>query len=54
MINDEDSLGLSEFCFNMCELVPEIREENSGVIPNESLRRAKLELEDLGRCVDWP
>lgn len=49
MIDDEDSLQLSEYCFNVCvELQPTIQGKNVDEL-NKSERTA---LEELERCVD--
>lgn len=49
MIDNSDSVQLSEYCFNMCEaLEPAIEGRNADDL-NESVRRA---FEDLERCVD--
>ena len=49
MIDNSDSVQLSEYCFSMCEaLEPAIEGRNADDL-DESVRRA---LEDLERCVD--
>ena len=49
MIDDKDSVQLSEYCFDVCrELKTVIRGRNVDSL-DESVRAA---LQDLGRCVD--
>ena len=51
MIDDKDSVQLSEDCFGVCEaLDTAIRGKNANDL-NEPL---KMALEDSRRCVDWP
>jgi len=53
MIDDKDSVQLSEYCFNVCGVVKTaIQGKNAGDL-NESVRMA-LALGHLGRCVDLP
>ena len=51
MIDDEDSVQLSEYCFNVCKELKAIIQGRNASSLDESVRVA---LEDLGRCVDWP
>ena len=49
MIDDKDSVQLSEYCFNVCEVLKGAVHGRSADSLNESVRVA---LEDLERCVD--
>ena len=51
MINDKDSVQLSEFCFNVCEVLKTAVQGRDVDSLDESVRVA---LEDLKRCVDLP
>lgn len=48
MIDDKDSMQLSEYCFNVCEVLKTVVQGRSADSLNESMRGA---LEDLERCV---
>ena len=49
MIDDEDSVQLSEYCFNVCNELKTVMQGRNADSLDESVRVA---LEDLGRCVD--
>jgi len=49
MIKNKDSVELSEYCFNMCEVLKTVIYGKNADDLSEPVRRA---LEDLGRCVD--
>ena len=49
MIDDKDSMQLSEYCFNVCEVLKTVVQGRSADSLNESMRAA---LEDLERYVD--
>jgi hypothetical protein len=49
MINDKDSLRLSEYCFGACEVLETTIQGENGDGLNGFMRAA---LEDLERCVD--
>jgi len=51
MINNEDSVLLSEYCFNVCEALNAAIQGKKAEDLNESVRTA---LEDLGRYVYCP
>jgi len=51
MINNEDSVLLSEYCFNVCQTLNATIQGKHADDLNESVRAA---LEDLGRCVYHP
>ena len=51
MIDDQDSVQLSEYCFNVCEVLKTAIQATNADSLDESVRVA---LEDLGRCVDRP
>ena len=48
MIDDNDSIQLSEHSFNACEVLNTVVQEKDADSLSESVRTA---LEDLGRCV---
>ena len=48
MIDDKDSVQLSEYCFNVCEVLKTAIQGTNADSLNVSVRVA---LEDLGRCV---
>ena len=50
MIDDNDSVQLSEYCFNVCEVLKDTIQGRSADNLNESVRAA---LEDLKRCADF-
>lgn len=51
MITDKDSIQLSYYCFNVCEVLKmTIRDEKTDDL-SESAREA---LEELKQCVHWP
>lgn len=49
MIGNEDSVQLSEYCFNVCEVLRTAVRVKNMSDPNGSMRKA---VEDLGRYVD--
>ena len=49
MIDDKESVQLSEYCFNVCEVLKGAVQGKNADGLNESVRGA---LEDLERCVD--
>jgi len=49
MIKNKDSVELSEYCFNMCEVSKTVIHGKNADDLSEPMRTA---LEDLGRCVD--
>ena len=49
MAGDKDSMQLSEYCFNVCEVLKTVVQGRSADSLNESMRAA---LEDLERYVD--
>ena len=49
MIDDKDSVQLSEYCFNVCEVLKGVVRGRSADSLNESVRVA---LGDLEKCVD--
>jgi hypothetical protein len=49
MIDDRDSVQLSEYCFNICETLKTTIGGKDADDPNKLVRAA---LEDLERCVD--
>ena len=49
MIHDEDSVQLSEYCFNVCMALETVIQRKNGDDLSKSVRIA---LEDLERCVD--
>jgi len=49
MVDDKDSVQLSEYCFNVCEVLKTTIQGRDADSLNESVRAA---LEDLERCVD--
>ena len=49
MIDDKDSVQLSEYCFNVCEVLKTVVQGRNADSLNEHVRVA---LEDLERCVD--
>jgi len=50
MVDDKDTVQLSEYCFNTCEVLKTAVQGKDVNSLNESVRVA---LEDLERCVDW-
>jgi len=48
MINNEDSVLLSEYCFNVCQTLETTIQGMGADDLNESVRTG---LEDMGRCV---
>ena len=51
MVDDHDSAQLSDYCFNVCEVL-KTTVQGRGV---DSLSEpARAALGDLERCVDWP
>ena len=51
MADDKDSVQLSEYCFNVCEVLKAVVRGRNGDSLNESVVAA---LEDLEKCVDRP
>ena len=51
MIDDKDSAQLSEYCFNVREVLKTTIQGTNADGLDESVRVA---LDDLGRCVGWP
>jgi len=51
MIDDKDSVQLSEYCSSVCEVLKAAIQGRNAESLNESVRAA---LEDLERCVDQP
>ena len=51
MIDDKDSVQLSEYCFNVCEVVKTVVQGRNVESLDESMRVA---IKDLERCIDWP
>jgi hypothetical protein len=49
MIDDKDSVQLSEDCFSVCEALKAVIQEKNTDDLNESI---KMALEDSKRCVD--
>jgi hypothetical protein len=49
MIDDKDSVKLSEYCFGVCEALEAATRGENADDPNGLVRTA---LEDLARCVD--
>ena len=49
MMDDEDSVQLSEYCFDACEALKTVIQGKNADDINEPVREA---LEDLGRYVD--
>ena len=49
MVDDKDSVQLSEYCFNVCEV---LKATIHGRDMNSLDESAKAALEDLGRCVN--
>ena len=49
MIDDKDYLQLSEYCFNVCEVLKTAIQGKTADTSNESVSKAT---EDLERCVD--
>jgi len=49
MIDDKDSVQLSEYCFNVCDVLKTVVQGWDVESLNESVRSA---LKDLERCVD--
>ena len=49
MVDDKDSVQLSEYCFNVCEMLEMAIQGNNAGDLDESVRKA---LDDLERCVD--
>ena len=49
MIDDQDSIQLSEYCFNVCEVLDTAVQGMNTDSLSESVRAA---LDDLERCVD--
>ena len=48
MVDDEDSIQLSEYCFNACEV---LRTVVRGRNPDSLSESVRVALEDLERCV---
>ena len=51
MIDDKDSMQLSEYCFNVCEVLKDAVQGRDADSLDESVREA---LQDLERCADLP
>jgi len=51
MVDDKDSVQLSEYGFNVCEVLKNVIRGRNMDSLNESVKAA---LEDLERCVDQP
>jgi len=51
MTDDEDSIQLSDYCFDVCKELKTVIQGRNADSLDESVRAA---LEDLGRYVNWP